>query len=60
MEVSSFTKIIEQGKGIPSVIVDLITVPGGIDDVQSKTYTVFLDDLSWIVSNFPGSLDYYD
>jgi hypothetical protein len=29
---------------VPSVIVDLITVSGGIDDVKPQTYTVFFDD----------------
>lgn len=29
---------------VPSVIVDLVTVSGGIDNVEPQTYTVFFDD----------------
>lgn len=29
---------------VPSVIVDLVTVSGGVDNVEPQTYTVFFDD----------------
>jgi hypothetical protein len=29
---------------VPTVVVDLVSVTGGIDDVQAETHAVLLDD----------------
>jgi hypothetical protein len=29
---------------VPSIVIDLISVTGGIDNVESQTHTVFFDD----------------
>jgi hypothetical protein len=42
-------------ENIPSIVVDLVTVARGIDNVQPQTHTVFLNDLNR-VSNFSKNL----
>jgi hypothetical protein len=44
LQISSHSnKLLDVGD-IPSIVVHLVTITGGINNVQPQTYTIFLDD----------------
>lgn len=40
----------EGREGVPSIVVDLVAIARGVDDVQAQAHAVFLDDCRVSVS----------